>query len=230
VIYFDSSSFQYCSSLESISIDPDNEHYYSEGNCLIRKDIKMLVLGCKTSVIPEDITSIGAYAFEGCAGLTSIIIPEGVTEIGSSAFWSCTSLESITIPSSVTSIGFNAFCNCKKLESVTVLSKNALIIDSEQTFSPSATIYGYAGSTAQDYAAKYDRPFVVLEEPIKRGDMNGDELVNASDAIQLLRHVLFAEKFPINQNGDVDANGELNAGDAIYLLRHVLFPEKFPLS
>ena len=37
-------------------------------------------------VIPNSVTSIGSYAFCGCAGLTSITIPESVTSIGKEAF------------------------------------------------------------------------------------------------------------------------------------------------
>ena len=58
--------------------------------------------------IPENITSIGANAFDGCA-FTSISIPTSVTTIGKGAFRRCYKLTSFTIPSSVTSIGEIAF-------------------------------------------------------------------------------------------------------------------------
>ena len=37
-------------------------------------------------VIPDSITSIGAYAFTGCSGFTSVTIPDGVTSIKDYAF------------------------------------------------------------------------------------------------------------------------------------------------
>ena len=77
-----------------------------------------LVLGCKNSVIPDYVQSIGNYAFYNCTGLTSITIPEGVTSIGNSAFSNCTGLTSITIPEGVTSIGNYAFYNCNNLTAV----------------------------------------------------------------------------------------------------------------
>ena len=43
-------------------------------------------------VIPAGVTSIGASAFEGCSGLTSVEIPAGVTSIGSDAFDGCSGL------------------------------------------------------------------------------------------------------------------------------------------
>ena len=74
----------------------------------------------KNLVIPNDITEIKQYAFNGCSGLTSVTIHNSVTVIGGSAFSNCTGLTSITIPNSVTSIGGSAFSNCTGLTSITI--------------------------------------------------------------------------------------------------------------
>ena len=68
----------------------------------------------------RDVTSIGAWAFKDCKGLTSITIPNSVTSIGSNAFDFCTRLTSITIPDSVKSIGNGAFYGCSGLTSITI--------------------------------------------------------------------------------------------------------------
>ena len=60
-------------------------------------------------IIPDNVTSIGSNAFDGCDSLTSCTIGSGVTSIASRAFYGCSSLSSITIPDSVTSIGEYAF-------------------------------------------------------------------------------------------------------------------------
>ena len=61
------------------------------------------------------VTSIGASAFYGSLGLTSVIIPDSVTSIGVGAFQNCTGLTEVIIPDSVTSIGVGAFQNCTGL-------------------------------------------------------------------------------------------------------------------
>ena len=71
-------------------------------------------------VIPNGVTSIGNYAFDGCSSLTSVTISDGVTNIGEYAFYKCSNLISITIPDSVTNIGDNAFEYCSSLTSITI--------------------------------------------------------------------------------------------------------------
>ena len=110
-------AFSNCGSLASLTVADGNAVYHSEGNCVL-KDTE-LALGCKNSVIPSNVTSIGSYAFYGCS-LTSIAIPDGVTSIGDSAFCHCSSLTSIAIPDGVTSIGDYAFCDCSSLTSITI--------------------------------------------------------------------------------------------------------------
>ena len=70
--------------------------------------------------IPETVTSIGKWAFEGCESLQSIVIPNSVTNIGDGAFSGCKSLQSIVIPNSVTNIGDRAFSGCKSLQSIVI--------------------------------------------------------------------------------------------------------------
>ena len=71
-------------------------------------------------VIPEEITSIGKYAFAYCESLNSITIPDSVTSIGDYAFICCKSLNNVIIPDSVTDIGQQAFASCESLSGITI--------------------------------------------------------------------------------------------------------------
>ena len=113
--------FSNCSSLSSITVEEGNTTYDSRNECnaIIETATNKLVTGCKNTIIPNDVTTIGAWAFSCCYDLTSIIIPEGVTSVGRGAFEYC-GLMSITIPESVTEFGSAVFFNCEKLISVNI--------------------------------------------------------------------------------------------------------------
>ena len=115
-------TFGGCSGLTSIVVEDGNPVYDSRNNCnaIIETATNTLHSGCKTTIIPNSVTSIGDDAFSGCSGLTSITIPNSVTSIGKYAFFNCFGLTSVTIPNSVTSIGHSAFYECSGLTSVTI--------------------------------------------------------------------------------------------------------------
>ena len=117
-----SGAFSGCSGLTSIKVEDNNAKYDSRNNCnaIIEKSSNTLIVGCKNTIIPNSVTSIGGSAFRDCSGLTSITIPNSVTSIASSAFYGCSGLTSITIPNSVTSIDSYAFYGCSGLTSITI--------------------------------------------------------------------------------------------------------------
>ena len=93
----------YGSALLEIIVDNNNINYSSVNNCLIDKETKTLMLGCKNSIIPnsEDVHIIGNGAFYDCFGLTHITIPSNITTIEESAFALCHTLVEVYNQSSI---------------------------------------------------------------------------------------------------------------------------------
>ena len=160
-----------------------------------------MISGCKNTIIPNSVTSIGSFAFERCSGLTSVTIPNSVTSIGYSAFYGCSGLTSVTIPNSVTSIGDSAFDGCSGLTSVTSLNPTPPSIDSKTFGSYTATLNVPTGSKAAYQEANYWEKFTDIEEIDVTGvqdihvdnhqnavvyDLNGRKLVAPTKGVSII--------------------------------------------
>jgi len=68
------SAFYVCRGLEKITVESGNSCYDSRDNCnsIIDKKTNTLIVGCKNSIIPNSVTSIGSGAFAYCSGLAKI--------------------------------------------------------------------------------------------------------------------------------------------------------------
>lgn len=175
-----------------IEVDAGNPYFVNQGGVLFSKDGTELIHASNTLsgvyVIPDGVSSICEYAFYGCTSLTEVVMPDsvadacgmsiflkctalqkvtlskGLTAISTEMFNGCTALQSITIPESVAEIWGFAFGNCTNLRETTILNADCWIADDDTTIDEAATIYGYNGSTAEEYAKKYGRVFVSLDE------------------------------------------------------------------
>jgi hypothetical protein len=75
---------------------------YVDGYFVYSDETKTNLLACSSAAtgditIPNSVTSIGDYAFDGCSSLTSVTIPNSVTSIGDYAFEYCSGLTSINV-------------------------------------------------------------------------------------------------------------------------------------
>ena len=85
----------------------------------------------QTITLPEEMITIGRYAFEGCSSLTNITMPDilNFKTIENCTFRYCSSLTNITIPEGVMRIGFEAFGYCSSLTAITCKAKTPPTID-----------------------------------------------------------------------------------------------------
>jgi len=126
-------AFYGCTGLESISVAGGNTRYDSRNNCnaIIETATNTLIQGCKNTVIPNTVTTIDNWAFNGCSTLTSIDIPASVTSIVGNAFYQCTSLEYISVAGGNTRYDSRNNCNA-----IIETASNTLIFGSKNTVIP----------------------------------------------------------------------------------------------
>lgn len=129
-------AFSRCINISKITVNSNNTTYDSRNNCnaIIKTSDATLIAGCKTTVIPGTVNTIGHSAFLDCSNLNSITIPNSVINICDSAFCNCTGLTgSLTIPNSVTTIGKRAFYSCYGFTGSLTLS-NSIAEIGDETF------------------------------------------------------------------------------------------------
>ena len=100
-------AFEGCTGLKNVYINDlsswckiklDPNYYYPESIPTWNSG-KLYLNGTEITdlVIPDDITSIGPYAFYGCSSITKVTIRENIKEIGEGAFNNCKNLKDIDI-------------------------------------------------------------------------------------------------------------------------------------
>ncbi len=71
-------------------------------------------------VVPEGISAVGKFAFEGNEKISTVILPNSVREIGRAAFAKCVNLTNISLPASLTDVEALLFSFCKSLTKITI--------------------------------------------------------------------------------------------------------------
>ena len=146
-----STAFRGCSGLASIQVESDNQYYDSRNNCnAIIDSNNQLIIGCKNTIIPNSVTSIGNYAFSRCTGLTSVIIPKSVTSFSYNSFRGCSSLASIQVESGNPNYDSRNNCNAiiQTSSNTLVFGIKSTIIPYTVTFIGESAFYDCSGLTS----------------------------------------------------------------------------------
>ena len=172
-------AFSY-TSLSSIEVNPDNPWYDSRYDCnaIIKTATNELIAGCRNTIVPDDVKTVGMSAFEGMKGLSHIELPISVESIGSQAFRESdiSSIEIWGVNDWFYSWG--VFYDCDNLTSIQVnIAKPSYdIFDDDSPFdyhSYNATLYVPIGSKAAYEKAQVWRNFsniVEREDTVEFGD------------------------------------------------------------
>ena len=192
-------AFNNCQALESIQVASGNTVYDSREGCnaIIEKASNTLVVGCKTTVIPYSVTTIGESAFDSCKGLSSVNLPTSVKTIKKLAFNDCTGLTSFVLPASVFKIDQQAFRNCTGITKITSQSQRppAAYDNTFEGINYQSCIISVPSGSLQSYwtATGWNNFEHIIEEesssPI-RGDINGDGKVDISDVNEVINIML----------------------------------------
>lgn len=131
--------------LKEITVDEKNQAYCSFNNCLYSKDKTQFLL------YPQGATE------------TTFIMPESVKEIRSYAFYDCNHLEKVKLNENLINIGTYAFGQCDNLQYISILNSECYIDSNNYTIVNTATIEGFKGSTAEEYANNHSMNFIELQ-------------------------------------------------------------------
>ena len=115
------------------------------------------------AVIPDSVTSLGSYAFYGCDKLAEIDFGIGLTAIPDSAFRQIPALTKVILPRFATTVAANAFAEDTKLREVTIPSTVTSIQTNSFSYPTKLTVYGIAGSYAEQHAKERKMTFVAVD-------------------------------------------------------------------
>lgn len=126
-----------------------------------------------------------------------VVLEEGITEIGSYCFTEFYNLKEIIFPKTIESI-------------------RNIFPDSQECLG-NMVIKGYQLTEAELVATEYGIEFVPLNR-ITLGDINGDNILNAEDSLQILRMSAKISRI-YGYTADIDLDGCVNAKDALEVLK-----------
>ena len=249
VMSIDYSAFSNCSSLTELNI-PDKVEVI--GNSAFS--------GCSaltTVSMGDSVTTLNNNVFSGCKALTKVTLSKKLKTISNEAFYNCSKLESITIPDTVSVIGLYVFFGtalksldlpksvktidghtldwCQDLTELKVYNPN-LVFKSDLGMDKTVTIFGYADSTAQEYAEEHGNPFVAFtEEPTTTTAATTTKATSTTTTSTTTTTAKTTPSTPVTTTskdtlyGDVNCDGVVDIEDAT-LLKSYLADAKIKIS
>ena len=230
------SMFYYCSGLTSLDVShfntakvTDMSYMFSLCSGLTRLDLSNFNTVNVTRMV-------GMFSY--CTGLTSLDLSSfNTVNVGSmySMFFGCSSLTSLDLSNfntaAVTKMD-HMFSNCPGLTTIYVDDgwSTAAVTESSDMFKNCTSLVGGMGTTYDpnhvdgEYAhidgGSGDPGYFTAKAGGQHGDVNGDGIVNISDATALINLLLSASALP--STADINQDGIVNISDATALINFLL--------
>lgn len=149
-----------CENMETIVVEEGNTIYDSRDNCnaVIITSSNELLRGCKNTVIPNTVISLGVKAFASCA-IESISIPASVVSISNTTFYACENIETITVDAN--NIVYDSRNNCN---AIIETSTNQLVAGSKTTVIPNTVTS--IGEKAFSYRFRWGSYEITIPESV----------------------------------------------------------------
>lgn len=156
-------------------------------------------------------STVGAYT-----------VQDGVTSIIRDAMYYASGMTSLTIPASVNTILGHVFGADENLTNIYcyAVEKPYATEDAFGDFNPSnCTLHVFEDMVEEFQKDNIWNQFNIVGDLKVKGDVNGDDSVDAQDASLVLQYV--AKKIDSIQNADVNNDGSIDAQDASLILQYV---------
>ena len=127
VNHIGNSVFFGCQTLENIFVHSFNQDYCDSNGIMYNKNKTELVYyptgrRGKEFIIPDEIESINATAFESNIYIENVIIPDSVENMGYGAFRNCNRLTKVVLSKMLENIEIETFCMCHNLTKIEIPS------------------------------------------------------------------------------------------------------------
>lgn len=132
---------------------------------MYNKEKTKLIFATKNIVeatIPDSVSEMQAFAFQGCSKLTKVAIGKKINTIPPSTFENCSQLKEIKLPDNIRWINMYSFNSCLNLTKI-IIPDTVEFVGTDCFYNCNLlTIYGYKGSYIEEYATTNNIPFEII--------------------------------------------------------------------